>query len=166
VTYSSGHCSEIGVYRYIEGFLSLVSGRTVKLGDTSGAKGLLAACFLASLHAHQTCDKPGLSQTSKASVPTRSPAVFLRVRMPLCILASNDVEHFQGIGGRDLCRLGPRAFIDSATLKDRHQTLCSKTTIMPTISGGGDEYLTRQSDKALNGKMSVAYIGGPINAMR
>ncbi len=37
---------------------------------------------------------------------------------------------------------------------------------MPTISGGGDEYLTRQSDKALNGKMSVAYIGGPINAMR
>jgi hypothetical protein len=109
VTYSSGHCSEIGVYWYIEGFLSLVSGRTVKL---------------------------------------------------------NDVEHFQGIGGRDLCRLGPRAFIDSATLKDRHQTLCSKTTIMPTISGGGDEYLTRQSDKALNGKMSVAYIGGPINAMR
>lgn len=88
MTYSSGHCSEIGVYRYIEGFLSLVSGRTVKLGDTSGAKGLLAACFLASLHAHQTCDKPGLSQTSKASVPTRSPAVFLRVRMPLCILAS------------------------------------------------------------------------------
>jgi len=38
VTYSSGHCSQIGVYRYIEGFLSLVSGRTVKLGDTSGAK--------------------------------------------------------------------------------------------------------------------------------
>jgi hypothetical protein len=34
VTYSSGHCSEFGVYRYIEGFLSLVSGRTVKLGDT------------------------------------------------------------------------------------------------------------------------------------
>lgn len=81
MTYSSGHCSQIGVYRYIEGFLSLVSGRTVKLGDTSGAKGLLAACFLASLHAHQTCDKPGLSQTSKASVPTRSPAVFLMLNI-------------------------------------------------------------------------------------
>lgn len=85
--------------------------------------------------------------------------------MLLRILASrilNDVEHFQGAGGRDLCRLGARAFIDNATLMDRHQTFYSKTTIvMPTISGGGD-CLTRDSNKGFNSRMSIAYNRGPI----